>query len=299
MRDAGGYAPCRSIVGAVRNRRKVRAFRIGVAVVVPVTLVGAFVAADHVSLRSLRHREPSTVVEVAGITLKATTSSVTSRLLAPTSSLESTSVPSSLSTVPSQFTGSPTGNGPSQSTSSVLATLLPSSAVTTLPGTSLTTTPLTTTPLLATSLPPLQGPPSPSSTVALPSWRLGVPRSFASGALVLKPLPIDVLPTRTKRQAQRAAVATAQQKFSIKVVAGIEPEVFFGQFDAAVGEWIGSVASDAVEARPVWVAYFQTIPAPIKPGASAVSTTPRRPTDFVVIIDDQTGEVLVASEFLP
>jgi hypothetical protein len=228
--------------------------------------------------------------------------------------LESTSVPSSLSTVPSQFTGSPTGNGPSQSTSSVLATLLPSSAVTTLPGTSLgsnpltttpltttplTTTPLTTTPLLATSLPPLQGPPSPSSTVALPSWRLGVPRSFASGALVLKPLPIDVLPTRTKRQAQRAAVATAQQKFSIKVVAGIEPEVFFGQFDAAVGEWIGSVASDAVEARPVWVAYFQTIPAPIKPGASAVSTTPRRPTDFVVIIDDQTGEVLVASEFLP
>jgi hypothetical protein len=177
------------------------------------------------------------------------------------------------------------------------ATALPSALTpSTLPVSALTTSTLTPSTLAA----------------PLPRWRLAETHEIADGALVARPLGRDVTPARG-----RSAV-TSQ---ATKVVAGrlggsVKPaaiDVFFAEYDAPVGAWLGQVDSSEIEARSVWfvvlagvegkratgvVRSSSSVPRSLPSGIVPTTRSLTIVTDLVVVIDDETGEVLVVSEFL-
>jgi hypothetical protein len=151
-----------------------------------------------------------------------------------------------------------------------------------------------------------------TTTVPLPRWRLADVHRIADGALIARPLPRDVSPNRG-----RSAV-TSQ---ATKVVAGrlggsVKPaaiDVFFAEYDAPVGAWLGEVDSAETEARAVWfvvlagiegqrstgvVRSTSTVPRSLPSGVIPTTRSLTIVTDLVVVIDDETGEVLVVSELL-
>jgi hypothetical protein len=133
---------------------------------------------------------------------------------------------------------------------------------------------------------------------------------------VARPLEAWVNPNRGKSVVTKLATQVA----SARLGGPVRPEtvdLFFAEYDAPLGEWLGRTDSTATEARKVWFVVFSGIEgtrasgvirrrspdstlATSQPTTNPVPTTnPLRVlTDLVVVIDDVTGEVLVASEFL-
>jgi hypothetical protein len=143
---------------------------------------------------------------------------------------------------------------------------------------------------------------------ALPAWRLSSPVSYASGAIKATPVPRSVQPIRRKGMVTAIATKLAAQQFG----GSLRPsdiDTFFAEFDAPVGEWLGKVGSVETEPRAVWFVVFTGMESKRSSGVvirKRDQTSSNPPTtlsldvtsDVVVVIDDDTGEVLVASEFL-
>ncbi len=171
-------------------------------------------------------------------------------------------------------------------------------------------------------LPEIARGPVPSSSVpasevltALPAWRLASPVSYASGAIKATPVPRSVQPIRRKGAITATATKIAAQQFG-GTLRPADIDTFFAEFDAPVGEWLGKVGSIETEPRAVWFVVFTGMESRRSTGvvvrkrdqagnsSTATSSTPTTTlsldvtSDVVVVIDDDTGEVLVASEFL-
>ena len=145
-----------------------------------------------------------------------------------------------------------------------------------------------------------------SDTAALPAWRLSAPVSYASGAIKARPLPRSVSPIRRRGAVTAIATKLASQQFGGSLRPA-DVDTFFAEFDAPVGEWLGKVESVETEPRSVWFVVFTGMESSRSTGvvirrrdaASAPTTASLRViSDVVVVIDDDTGEVLVASEYL-
>ncbi len=125
-------------------------------------------------------------------------------------------------------------------------------------------------------------------TTKLEQWRARTGRTFADGAILIRPSGIDVTPTRSRKLALRTGKQAAAKRFG-KRIAPLEPTIEFGEFDAPTGDWIESGASGGFEQRSVWFIHYA--------GIESAADTPAI-TEFVVVIDDKTGVVLIASEYL-
>ncbi len=147
--------------------------------------------------------------------------------------------------------------------------------------------------------------PEPAGLPALPAWRLASPVSYASGAIKAKPLPRSVRPIRLRSAVTSTATKVAANQFGGSLRPA-DVDVFFAEYDAPVGEWLGKVESIETEPRSVWFVVFTGMESKRSTGVvrardlAAASTTLSLDvtSDVVVVIDDDTGEVLVASEFL-
>jgi hypothetical protein len=150
---------------------------------------------------------------------------------------------------------------------------------------------------------------APGSVLApLPIWRLASPVSYASGAIKAKPVPRSVQPIRKKSIVTAIATKLAAQQFG----GSLRPsdiDTFFAEFDAPVGEWLGKVGSVETEPRSAWFVVFTGMESKRASGVvirQSDQNSDHPPStlsldvtsDVVVVIDDDTGEVLVASEFL-
>lgn len=145
-----------------------------------------------------------------------------------------------------------------------------------------------------------------SQTAALPAWRLRTPVAYASGAIKARPLPRSVSPIRRRSAITAIATKLAAQQFGGSLRPA-DVDTFFAEFDAPVGEWLGKVESVETEPRSAWFVVFSGMESSRSTGvvtrrrdaAHPPSTVSLRViSDVVVVIDDDTGEVLVASEFL-
>ncbi len=145
-----------------------------------------------------------------------------------------------------------------------------------------------------------------SQTAALPAWRLRSPVSYASGAIKARPLPRSVTPIRRRAAITATATKLASQQFGGSLRPA-DVDTFFAEFDAPVGEWLGKLESVETEPRSAWFVVFTGMESSRSTGVvtrrrdSALPPTTvslRVISDVVVVIDDDTGEVLVASEFL-
>jgi hypothetical protein len=297
----------------VTNRSKHRRFRQALIVFVPSMLVASFAVADRVSFapsseRPTRpvERVPSKVattsgaevdaevdaeVEVAGVTLK--------RTVRATFPVEATSPDRRVPKLQFDRTGRP-----------LAAVLGPDIPPTTkdqgeslggrFPGDASQET--TTTSETTTSQPRAKfGPPTSRAFRVSESWRLIADRTYADDALVVRPLSFDTKPTRTLKQIRRVATRLATKRFK-DLTDSLTADIWFAEFDAPIGEWIGSNDSGGVEARPVWIAHYSKIVqarTPLVQGRESEGATSQDVvTDFLVIIDDETGAVLIASEYL-
>ncbi len=108
-------------------------------------------------------------------------------------------------------------------------------------------------------------------------------------------------PKRTQAMAIRLARKTAGAAAGNTAVTAQ-----YAQYDAAVGSWLGNSTEPdgGTEARPVWVVVFIGVVGQRSTGVverqhvSTPSTTSRRVvTDVLVVLDDETGEVIVRSEY--
>lgn len=128
---------------------------------------------------------------------------------------------------------------------------------------------------------------------------------LAGGAFVFEPPTPTQRPTRQKREATRRAVASAP-----KSARKIAPEVFFGIFklDSPKQRTPDGRLVPVFDQRPVWVVVFKNVAtkraAVVKiPDRRASTTTTIDPQAFTVtsnymfVIDDRTGTVLIRSEF--
>jgi hypothetical protein len=144
-----------------------------------------------------------------------------------------------------------------------------------------------------------------ASLKPLPAWRLGSPVSYASGAIKAKPLPRSVRPLRLRSAVTSTATKVAANQFGGSLRPA-DVDVFFAEYDAPVGEWLGKIESVETEPRSVWFVVFTGMESKRSTGIvrakdRAVASTTLSldvTSDVVVVIDDDTGEVLVASEFL-
>lgn len=267
------------------NRSRHRRFRQVLIVFVPSMLVASFALADRVSFAPSSERPtkpetrvPSNVattldVEVAGVTFK--------RTLRATVPVEATSSDRPMPKLQFDRTG--------RSLAAVLGPEVPT-----------TTSPTTTT--TTTSQPGAKfGPATSRAFRVSESWRLTADRTFVDDALLVRPLSFSTKPTRTLKQIQRVAARLASKRFE-DLTDSLTADIWFAEFDAPIGEWIGSTDSGGVEARPVWIAHYSRIVQPRKSlvggGESERSTPQDVVTDFLVIVDDETGAVLIASEYL-
>jgi hypothetical protein len=144
------------------------------------------------------------------------------------------------------------------------------------------------------------------TTLALPSWRLAEKLEFADGSLEGRPLPRNVKPSLSRAQANSKATAAATNH---RGGGRLDPSngitAVFGEYDAPTGEWLGKVESVETESRAVWFVVFSGLQSPRSSGVivrsrdrGKVSTTISLVvTDLLVVIDDETGEVLVVSEY--
>jgi hypothetical protein len=177
-----------------------------------------------------------------------------------------------------------------------------------------TPTTVLTAPFLPTSLPSSTLLPTslPASTVAVPRWRLATIKSYAEGALVARPLDLSAVPNRGRSVVTKQASLTAAARFG-GTVKPAAVDVFFAEYDAPLGEWLGRTDSTATEAREVWFVVFANVEGKRATNVFRTTTTTLPAdtngvvpttqsltvfTDLVVVIDDETGEVLVVSEFL-
>ncbi len=139
----------------------------------------------------------------------------------------------------------------------------------------------------------------------LPAWRLGSPVSYASGAIKAKPLPRSVRPLRLRSAVTATATKVAANQFGGSLRPA-DVDVFFAEYDAPVGEWLGKIESVETEPRSVWFVVFTGMESKRSTGIvrakdrvlASTTLSLDVTSDVVVVIDDDTGEVLVASEFL-
>jgi hypothetical protein len=144
-----------------------------------------------------------------------------------------------------------------------------------------------------------------SVPVALPAWRLGSPVSYASGAIKAKPLPRSVRPLRLRGAVTATATKVAANQFGGSLRPA-DVDIFFAEYDAPVGEWLGKPESVETEPRSVWFVVFTGMESKRSTGIvrakdrvlASTTLSLDVTSDVVVVIDDDTGEVLVASEFL-
>jgi hypothetical protein len=155
------------------------------------------------------------------------------------------------------------------------------------------------------SVPAAVSVPTAVPAAALPAWRLASAVSYASGAIKAKPLPRSVRPLRLRSAVTATATKVAANQFGGSLRPA-DVDVFFAEYDAPVGEWLGKVESVETEPRSVWFVVFTGMESKRATGVvrardRAVASTTLSldvTSDVVVVIDDDTGEVLVASEFL-
>jgi hypothetical protein len=141
--------------------------------------------------------------------------------------------------------------------------------------------------------------------VALPAWRLGSPVSYASGAIKANPLPRSVRPLRLRGAVTATATKVAANQFGGSLRPA-DVDIFFAEYDAPVGEWLGKPESVETEPRSVWFVVFTGMESKRSTGIvrakdrvlASTTLSLDVTSDVVVVIDDDTGEVLVASEFL-
>lgn len=145
-----------------------------------------------------------------------------------------------------------------------------------------------------------------SQTVALPAWRLRSPVSYANGAIKARPLPRSVTPIRRRAAVTATATKLAAQQFGGSLRPA-DVDTFFAEFDAPIGEWLGKLESVETEPRAAWFVVFTGMESSRATGIVTRRSDGAQPSttvslrvisDVVVVIDDDTGEVLVASEFL-
>ena len=128
---------------------------------------------------------------------------------------------------------------------------------------------------------------------------------FADGAFVFEPPTRAQRPTRRKRDAARVAGANAP-----KVARTVSPDVFFGIFrlDSPKQRTTDGRLVPVFDRRPVWVAVFANVESTRAqvveiPDRRAKTTTTKAPealrvrSNYLYVIDDRTGEVLIRSEF--
>ena len=130
-------------------------------------------------------------------------------------------------------------------------------------------------------------------------------RSFAGGALRFDAVP---LPGRTARS-KTTAIRTARKELPAGTAAPT-PEVFFARYTIETTERVATgTAPLARQARNVWVVRFPRVRGQRRsavivranlPTIVPVTTIARDvTTDVLVVVDDQSGEVLLRSEFAP
>lgn len=135
--------------------------------------------------------------------------------------------------------------------------------------------------------------------------RLGIARSFAGGALRFNAAPPNEQTARSKTMAVRTA-----RKELASGTAAPTPEVFFALYNLETTERVPSGSAHAVrQVRRVWVVRFPRVGGRRRsevilranlPTIVPITTiAPNVTTDVLVVVDDQTGVVLLRSEFAP
>jgi hypothetical protein len=132
--------------------------------------------------------------------------------------------------------------------------------------------------------------------------------AIADGAFVFQPPTRTDTPKRRKREIVRVAQSVAP-----KNARRIVPQVFFATFrlDSPKTRTTDGRLVAVFDYRPVWVALFEkvegeratVIEIPERAHGSSTTTTKSKPkakvvtTNYLVVVDDRTGDVLIRSEF--
>jgi hypothetical protein len=131
--------------------------------------------------------------------------------------------------------------------------------------------------------------------------------AFADGAFVFQPPSRTDTPKRRKREVTRLAQSVAP-----KNARRIVPQVFFATFrlDSPKTRTTDGRLVAVFDYRPVWVALFEkvegeraTVVEIPERAHGSTTTTKVKPkpkvvtTNYLVVVDDRTGDVLIRSEF--